>query len=114
MLLPIGREIGAARSARGCAETSMRETQSGELGARDKFVGYHVGGAQRGDFRFEPGSPQAGKFRDGLDVDVERVEKQSAVRRVGTGLLGAIGKQRMQWIQADGGRTPRGGKRNQM
>ena len=41
------------------------------------------------------------KFRELLDVDIERIEKQPAVRRIGTAIAGTIVEQGMQRIEAD-------------
>src|ERR1044071_3990197 len=46
-----------------------------------------------------------GKFLDRFDIDIERIEKYPAVGRIGTRLLGAIGKQRVEWVESDAGRA---------
>ena len=45
---------------------------------------------------------QPGKFSDGFDIDIARVEEQSAVGRIGTGVGGVV-EQRMQRIERDAG-----------
>ena len=41
------------------------------------------------------------EFRKFFDIDIERVEKQPAVRRIGTAIAGPVVEQRMQRIEAD-------------
>ena len=51
-----------------------------------------------------PAPPVVGvrlKFGDLLDVDIERVEKQPAVRRIGAAVARPVVEQRMQRIEAD-------------
>src|SRR6185312_14612668 len=48
-----------------------------------------------------------------LDIDVECIEKQPAVRRVGAEFAGPVIEQRMQRIEADAFRTEFGGQCNQ-
>ena len=55
----------------------------------------------------------AGKLRDCGDVDIKDVEKQPAVRRIGAGLPGPVGKQRVQRVEADGGGAGGGGNTDQ-
>src|SRR5262245_2293205 len=53
------------------------------------------------DLFFQPCSLEAGKFRNCLNVDVQRTEKKSAVWGVGTGIRGLVIKQSMQRIEPD-------------
>ena len=57
----------------------------------------------------QPARPEPGKFRYRLDIDIERVEKQPAVGRVGAGSLGTIIKQDMQGIERHA-RSPEPGR----
>jgi hypothetical protein len=106
-------EIGAARRARPFSKPLMRQMQSRKLGARHASVCHKIGIAQRGDLRLQS-RRRAGKFVDGFHIDIERIEKQPAVGRIGAGVLGALGKQRVQRIETDGGDAARRGDLNQM
>ncbi len=55
---------------------------------------------KRLDLPLQPGRRKAGKFRNRLHVDIERIEKEAAVRRIGRRV---VIEQRMQRIEADAG-----------
>src|SRR5258708_27448149 len=63
--------------------------------------------------RREASRAESGKFRDGLDIDVERVEKKPAVRRIRAGGVSVLIKQRMQRIERNAGGTELGRKGEQ-
>src|SRR5258707_1425202 len=56
------------------------------------------------DLLFQLGRFQAGKFRNRLHVDIEGIEKESAVRCVGAGISCPVLEQRVQRVEPD----PRG------
>src|SRR5262249_17514046 len=60
------------------------ELEGTHLGVCDPFVINDVQSPQAIDLLVQAGSFEAGKFRNRVHVDVERIEKESAVRSVGT------------------------------
>ena len=114
LLGAVGFEVGAAFCARTLAEGFISEMQAGELGGSDARVSDQRRLAQGGDFTGKPGCRQAGKFRNRLHVDIERVEEDAAIGRVGARALRVFGKQRMQRVEPDAGGAMRGGARDEM
>ena len=66
------------------------KTQGIELGARHADVVDQLAAAQR--IEIDAGRRGAGKFRNGVDIDVERIDEDAAVRRIRARLLRAIGE----------------------
>src|SRR5450631_2293021 len=88
--------------------------------------------AQRAPFQFDDGGiiddiacsqPRDGvaafsestalQFRQLLNVDIERIQKQPAVWRIRAAMGGAVIEQRMQWIEADAIRSQLAGEFDQ-
>ena len=105
LLLSERFEFGTALCARRDAKAIIGQTQGGELDAGHICIGNDVRGAQGAEFGLEPRRNDAGKFGKRFDIDIERVEKQPAIGRVGARLVGTIREQRMQRIEADAGRA---------
>src|SRR5262249_56051920 len=108
---PVTLEIRAAVRPRRRDEVLVGKTQAVELGAGNLLVIDEVAGA--GVFKVDSGRRRAGKFRNRIEVDVERIEKNSTVRRIGARLLRAIREKRMQGVEPDGSRTTRCRQRNE-
>ena len=108
-----GVEIRAAPGRGGTPESGVRQMQRPHLGRGDALMGDQVAAAQRGNFGVEPGRGEAWKFRDRLDIDVERVEENPAVRRIGARLVRAVGKQRVQRIETYRRNATRSSQRHQ-
>ena len=100
-------EVAPARIG-GVAKPRMAGAQRRDLGARDAGILHHVRRAQRRNLRFEPERGEARKLIDRVEIDVERIEKLAAARRVRARILRAVGKQRMQRIEPDGRAAQRG------
>ena len=56
---------------------------------------------QPGDLTGAFGERLGSKLRHFINIDIKRVQKQPAVRRIGAAIGGAIIEQRMQWIETD-------------
>src|SRR5581483_1479602 len=57
---------------------------------------------------------KTGEFGNSLDVDVERIEEQPAVGRIGARLFGPIREQGVQRVEPDAGSTDSSGKLDQL
>lgn len=96
-----GVEFLAARLARARHETVVDGAQAEPFQRRHVRIGHTVAFAQPRGGRRRVGDEVGGKLRDGLDVDIERVEKQPAVRRIGAAIGGVVVEQNMQRIEPD-------------
>jgi hypothetical protein len=91
-------------------KAAIRSPQRRNFYPRHAFVVDQFGRAQPRQFVRKTQFGDAGKSRCGRHVDIERIQKQPAVRRVGTGILGTLGEQGMEWIEADAGGAKVGGQ----
>src|SRR6185295_1848812 len=94
-------ELVAARLRRELAESIERKLKRLGLASRNAGVVDQVVLPQRGDGRCKIRQRGAGIFRDGFDVDIERVEKEPAAWKIGTCFLGPVIEQRMQRIETN-------------
>jgi hypothetical protein len=87
------------RRARG--KPFVGQPQPFQLGACDAVVVDEFFQAQRVQVVGQPGRRHAGELRNGVDVDVERVEKQAAVGSVGARLRRPVWEKRVQRVEPD-------------
>ena len=80
------------------AKRLVCEFERPQLRLCDALIVDNVLPAQALDLLFQAGGLQAGKFRHRLHVDVERIEEQTAVRRVGTGVRRPVVEQSVQRV----------------
>ena len=88
----------------------MRKFERMPLRRGDGGIVDHVGLSKPLDPSLQAGRSQPGKFRYRLHVDVERIEKETAVREVRAWLRRPIIEQSMQRIEADAGGSEISGK----
>jgi hypothetical protein len=109
LALKSAKRFGARRPALDvvCAESLIEPLEHWRLGGGDRDIVDERRGAQRGERRAECGTLELiarfrafGEIGDGRDVDVERIEKAPARRRVGARMRGIAGKERMKRVQA--------------
>ncbi len=103
MVLPEAIECLVSLRRSTFAKGLISRLQSAHLDARDCIVVQHVGGAQALDLVPQRRFCAIRKFRDGIDVNIQRIEKQPAVGIIGTQFFRPVVKQGMQWIEADAG-----------
>ena len=96
-----GIELVAADTARGFHETVKGGAQGSPFQRRHIGIGDTIAFAQPRGGRGRVRDEVCRKFRDGLDVDIERIEKQPAVRRIGAAIGRMIVEQHMQRIEPD-------------
>ncbi|MEY9443706.1 hypothetical protein ABIE82_001154 [Bradyrhizobium diazoefficiens] len=96
-----GVELIAADAARAPHEAVKGSAQGEPFQRRHVGIGDAIAFAQPRGGRGRIGDEVRGKFRDRLDVDVERIEKQPAVRRIGAAIGRVVVEQHVQRIEAD-------------
>src|SRR5262249_46423584 len=79
------------------------------FGVRYALVVDEVLFAKMLDLVRQAGRVRPGKFRNGIDVDVERVEKEAAVGGIGARVLRPVDEQGVQRVEPDAGGTQVGG-----
>ena len=94
-------ELVAADTARGFHEAVEGGTQGQPFQGRHVRIGHTIALTEPRGGRGRVGDEVGGKFRDRLDVDVERIEKQPAVRRIGAAVGRMVVEQHMQGIEPD-------------
>ena len=96
-------EVGAAVFRRRGQKMFKGETQAVEFCPCDQRVIDEIACAKNADVNASDRG--AWKLRNGVDIDVERIEEDAAVRSVGARLGGALDEQRVQRVQPDTSRA---------
>ncbi|MGY3656972.1 hypothetical protein ACVJ19_003635 [Bradyrhizobium sp. USDA 376] len=96
-----GVKLLAPCRARARHEAVEGSAQGQPFQRRHIRIGHAVAFAQPRGSGGRVGDEVGGIFRDRLDVDIERIEKQPAVRRIGAAIGRLIVEQHMQRIEAD-------------
>ncbi len=96
-----GVERLAARLARARDEAVERRAQAEPFQRRHVGVRHAIAFAQAGSGRRRVGHEVRREFGNGLDVDIERIEEEPAVRRIRTAVGRAVVEQNVQRIEPD-------------
>src|SRR3954447_3176774 len=97
---PKSLEFPLSRGAFLFLKGGIGETKRSGFSGNDPAIVDHFSLPERCNLLLHPGCLRAGKFRNGFNINVAGVEKQSAVRGIGAD-LGMIVEQRMERIERD-------------